>query len=481
MDVACQQFMRGYSYLNQNLGAIDPLYELIESISEELQDDMSSRGCRMAFEAIALAHMGIQNRSEKVLALARNKYCSSLGFLRKALTEACESKDIGRLLMAVRLCTGYEFMVCGNPFETGWARHMEGQLSLAKALMPYVGGSRIYQSLFLAAFFSIAIVRCYARTALCLSRDDITGIFGDVEDLEVSLALLTFDVLDLRARASKLTGEQEPTAQTVENAIQLLDHAGIIASQLRGWRLIMATQHPIRSFTVTRTADKLPLEECEFWLGPMQSYESMHLANLNNVHRSWTIYTHAAMIQIQTWLQSRPEAAVPPWIDAAYDFQMMQSAIDGICADAPYYLGLRNGPDGLTKAAAEDLSLKGGGHSSYWFWLATAVGVEVLDVRQRLWILGRLRFIGDIYGHRWAAFISRHPPKDIILGAVDDERRAIYVRIPGWPQADDSTASEIPISLSETDSGDHIPSNPLARSYLPPAQAYDRNDSDDSP
>lgn len=99
--------MKGYYFRTGSTSSIDPLYTEIGSIYQAHQQDPSSRALAGALKAISLAYSGTQSGNKGVVEKARRAYTDAISTLREAFQQK-RGPDVGKVLMAVRLCTGFE-------------------------------------------------------------------------------------------------------------------------------------------------------------------------------------------------------------------------------------------------------------------------------------------------------------------------------------------------------------------------------------
>ena len=148
----------------------------------------------------------------------------------------------------------------------------------------------------------------------------------------------------------------------------------------------------------------------DFYPGDVYVYSDMWIANTWNLYRWSRLVLQIFVIRLATWLQ----LLVP--LDSGPEFQrraeVTKNLVNDICASVPYSLGYARRLDGKARALKDEESspLNAIGGYTTLAPLAMATVIDGVPPEQRLWLRGRLAYIGREKGiSRGTLLANLHP------------------------------------------------------------------------
>ena len=217
---------------------------------------------------------------------------------------------------------------------------------------------------------------------------------------------------ELRAEVTNTMTRVSRTPENVELILSLMRRAQAIDAQLAEW---MRTLPDNWQFKTLCWQDQLPdgnYAAAEAFPGRVDVYNDFWIASVWNLARSARLILMSLTVRCAAWAVSPVDYRTTP--EYATAARTAVDTITDILASVPYHLGWHNKRAQLFKngepagfACGEDHSMKGlAGYFLTWP-LGCVVIQDYLTDAQRRWVNGRLRYIADDLGVKYAHVLTQ--------------------------------------------------------------------------
>jgi hypothetical protein len=194
--------------------------------------------------------------------------------------------------------------------------------------------------------------------------------------------------------------------------LDLIRRAHVVDGELIIWMRSLPEQYQYKTVT---WEDKVPngdYAKAEVFPGRVDVYQDFWTASVWNMARVSRLALHSTIVRCAAWVCSPVDyRTTPHYAAAARD---CVEIITDVIASVPYHLGwhlkrrdlLLHRPDISSFACGEEESQKG--LAGYFLtWPLTCIqGQDYTTDAQRAWIIGRLRYIGDELGIKYAHMLA---------------------------------------------------------------------------
>ncbi|KAJ2904659.1 negative acting factor [Zalerion maritima] len=388
-----------------------------------------------AFNACALAHLDnrVHSGDDQVKDKALAEYTKALHSTNQALRDPEGQKQDGTL--AAVLLLGL-FEVCrqdalGTELISilrveanitakqmgmlAWGSHTEGAIQIVKQR----GRKQLRTKTGLLLF--IAVRTQMIIHTLSTGKAPIMGVewwLADaVKDEEAARCQrLNIKTSELRAEVTRLMTSVARTPENIELMLDLIRRAQVVDQECVNWSKNLPEHWQYKTVAWEDNVPNGDYSKAEVFPGRVDVYTDFWIASVWNLVRVNRICLASVIVRCAAWACSPVDyRTTPEYATAART--VVDNTID-IIASVPYHLGwhlkrkdqlVAKNPSlsGFACGDDEDLSMKGlAGYFLTWP-LACLVGQDYTTDSQRAWMIGRLEFIGDHGGVKYAHILAQ--------------------------------------------------------------------------
>lgn len=208
--------------------------------------------------------------------------------------------------------------------------------------------------------------------------------------------------------------------ENVAFILSLLRRAQALDAECLAWMKSIPEQWQYKTLCWEDNVPRGDYANAEVFPGRVDVYNDFWIASVWNMMRTARLILHSLAVRCAAWVCSPVDFRTTP--EYATAARVCEEMITDIIASVPYHLGwhakrrhLFANKDLSGFACGEDDCMKGlAGYFLTWP-LACVNGQDYVTDRQRAWVVGRLRYIGDELGIKYAHILSqvslpsRHP------------------------------------------------------------------------
>ncbi|KAI0121669.1 hypothetical protein BJ170DRAFT_132264 [Xylariales sp. AK1849] len=376
-----------------------------------LKVDGPSGHLQRAFNACALALLnncpGARNNyADKAL----NEYTYALKGTNVALRDpAVQNSD--STLAAVLLLGLFENITAKQLGMLAWGSHIEGAIQLVKQRGRKQLRTRAGLLLFIAVRTQMII------HTLTSGKAPIMGVEWWINDAikdetAGQCQRLMIKTGELRAEVTRLMNCIARTPQNIEIMLNMIRRAQMVDQEAVNW---MNNVPEVWRYRTVAWEDNVPngdYAKAEVYPGRVDLYTDYYIASVWNLCRTSRLINASLIVRCAAWVCSPVDYRTTP--EYATSARTCVATITDIIASAPYHLGwhlkrqeiLRKANLGQFACGEED-ALKGlAGYFLTWP-LACVHSQDYTTDTQRAWINGRLRYIADELGIKYAHILSQ--------------------------------------------------------------------------
>lgn len=379
------------------------------------QEEGGDLHLRHAFAACALAHLnnrvnaGEQRIGEKAL-LA---YTKALNSTNTALRDP-EAQKADGTLAAILLLGLFENITAKQMGMLAWGSHIEGAIQLVKQR----GRKQLRTKTGLLLF--IAVRTQMIIHTLSTGKAPIMGVEWWISDAVKDEAAarcqrLNIKTSELRAEVTRLMTTMARTPENIELMLALIRRAQVIDQECVNWTKGLPE---LWQYKTVAWEDNVPggnYCKAEVYPGRVDVYTDFWIASVWNMVRVSRICLASVVVRCAAWVCSPVDYRTTP--EYATAARTCVDTITDIIASVPYHLGwhlkrkqqlLQKNPNLSGFACGEDDNPGMKGLAGYFLtWpLACLVSQDYSTDSQRAWAIGRLRFIGDELGVKYAHILA---------------------------------------------------------------------------
>jgi transcription factor-like protein len=381
-----------------------------------LRSESPSSPLHHAFNACALASLG--NRPDAATISLNSK---ALGHYTKALAAThvvLQDADLGKsdaTLASVLMLGLFENITARKMGMFAWGSHIEGAIQLVKAR----GRKQLRTKTGLLLFIAVRTQMIIHTLTTCTAP--IMGVEWWLSDAVKDEAAaqcqrLAIKTAELRAEATRLMTTLSRGPENIEIMLDMIRRAQTVDQETVNWL------HNLPEYFQPRTIaweDNVPggdYEKAEVYPGRVDIYQDFWIASVTNMARTSRLILASVIVRCAAWVCSPVDYRTTP--EYATAARTCVDTITDVIASVPYQLGWHlKRPDIIKRAnlsgfacGIEDEQKGLPGYFLTWP-LAILHGQDYTTDAQRSWIVGRLKFIGDELGVRYAHILSEvsHP------------------------------------------------------------------------
>jgi hypothetical protein len=217
---------------------------------------------------------------------------------------------------------------------------------------------------------------------------------------------------ELRAEVTCIMTSVTRTPENVEIMLAMMRKAQSLDAECVAWTKCLPDQWQYKTLCWEDNVPGGDFANAEVFPGRVDVYNDFWIAAVWNMIRTARLILQSIVVRCAAWVCAPVDYRTTP--EYATAARVCGEMITDILASVPYHLGwhakrrhLFDSKELSGFACGEEDCLKGlAGYFLTWP-LACVNGQDYVSDRQRLWVVGRLRYIGDELGIRYAHILSQ--------------------------------------------------------------------------
>lgn len=385
-------------------GFMDFLIPLLKSEGPESHLQHAFNAC-----AMALLNNRAQSRNN-FIAKALNEHTMALKGTNAALRDP-EQQKADSTLGAVLLLGLFENITAKQLGMLAWGSHIEGAIQLVKQRGRKQLRTRIGLLLFIAVRTQMII------HTLTSGKAPIMGVEWWIDDAvkdenALGCQRIMIKTGELRAEVTRLMNCMARTPENIEIMLHMTRRVQLVDQEAVNW---MKGLPDFWQYKTVSWEDHVPngdYSKAEVFPGRVDVYTDFWISSVWNSCRTARLILASIIVRCAAWVCSPVDYRTTP--EYATAARTCVDTITDIIASVPYNLGWHlNKPHIMQKAnlgqfaCGEENTLKGlAGYFLTWP-LACLNGQDYTTDAQRAWVHGRLKYIGDELGVKYAHILSQ--------------------------------------------------------------------------
>ncbi|KAF5022761.1 hypothetical protein F66182_5176 [Fusarium sp. NRRL 66182] len=366
---------------------------------------------KLAFDACAIASLGNRVGSGSNLEnKALGHYTKALSATFTALRDPVLSKE-DSTLAAVLLLGLFENITAKQLGMLAWGSHIEGAIQLVKNRAKNGLRTKVDLALFVATRTQMIIHTLTTGSPPAMGvewwiTDGVKNRYGaECQRLNIRTA-------ELRAESNRLMTSLSRSPENIELLLDIIRRCQILDQQHVAWANQLPEYFRFKSVAWEDNVPNGNFAMAEVFPGRIDAYQDLWVVSVWNLMRCSRLILASLIVRCAAWVCSPVDYRTTP--EYATAARMCVDTITDIISSVPYQLGwFSKRKDLLEKAnlssfgCGEEDALKG--LPGYFLtWPLTCIqGQDYTTDAQRAWVKGRLRFIGDQLGIRYANVLNQ--------------------------------------------------------------------------
>ncbi|KAF3763764.1 hypothetical protein M406DRAFT_85177 [Cryphonectria parasitica EP155] len=378
-----------------------------------MKNEPSNGHLQHAFNACSLAHLGnrVKTSHQDIPNKALSEYTMALAATHTALQDPVLSKT-DATLAAVLLLGLYENITAKEMGVFSWGSHIEGAISLVKSRGREQLRTKTGLLLFIAVRTQMIIHTLGSGKAPIMGVD--WWLSDAVKDESAAeCQRINIKTSELRAEILRLMGQMARTPENIELILALIRRAQMVDAECVRWTKNVPDSWRWKSVAWEDSVPSGDFSRAEVFPGRVDVYRDFYIASVWNLMRVSRLILASIIVRCAAWVCSPVDYRTTP--EYATAARTCVDTITDIIASVPYHLGWHLKPERkhlLERqlsgfACGEEDSLKGlAGYFLSWP-LGCIQGQDYTTDAQRSWIKGRLRYIADELGVKYAHILCQ--------------------------------------------------------------------------
>lgn len=369
---------------------------------------------QLAYSACAFAAMNNRLRADtmNLMELSFMQHSRALVAVNKALRDPVESQT-DSTLATVLLLSMFESVTAAK--EVGllaWRTHIEGAMHLVRAR-----GQEMVQSKNSVLLFNAVRMQIIART---LSSGTSTGMDVNwwlpesvaADSLGARCQRFSLEATDLRAEATRLMATLLRNDHGLDIMLAMLRKVQDLDRRIANWLKNLPAEHQVRPlYWEAKALEDGEAKHAAVYPGRVDVYNDIMTASSWNTSRSTRIILMSLLIRVAAWLCSPADFRSTP--EYATAVRTSETQITEIVSSVPFILRMHQtkarqlgaSAPGAFACGDDEQSKMLGGLMVAWP-LSTVRTNDYATDEQREWAVGRLNFIADVLGVRYASSLA---------------------------------------------------------------------------
>ncbi|CAN8105008.1 unnamed protein product [Discula destructiva] len=378
-----------------------------------MKNETSNGHLQHAFNACSLAHLGnrVKSDGESIPNQALSEYTKALTSTHTALMDPVKSQTDGTLA-AVLLLGLYENITAKEMGVFSWGSHIEGAISLVKSR----GREQIRTETGLLLFIAVRTqMIIHSLTAAKAPGMGVDWWLSDAvkDQVAADCQRINIKTSELRAEVYRLMSTVARTPENIELMLALIRRAQTIDSECVRWMKNVPGSWKWKSVAWEDSVPSGDFSRAEVFPGRVDIYRDFYIASVWNMVRVSRLILASVIVRCAAWVCSPVDYRTTP--EYATAARTCVDMITDIIASVPYHLGWHLKPERKhllerqlsAFACGDENSLKG--LAGYFLtWPLTCIqSQDYTTDAQRSWIKGRLRYIADELGVKYAHILMQ--------------------------------------------------------------------------
>ncbi|KAJ4255036.1 hypothetical protein NW762_009840 [Fusarium torreyae] len=383
----------------------------MEFVVPLLKSETVAPSFKLAFDACAIASLGNRvgpgtNFESKALGY----YTKALSATFTALKDPVLSKE-DSTLAAVLLLGLFENITAKQLGMLAWGSHIEGAIQLVRAREKKQIQTRTGLALFVATRTQMIIHTLTTGSPPAMGvewwiTDNVKNYYGaECQRLNIRTA-------ELRAESNRLMTTLSRSPENIELLLDIIRRCQILDQQHVAWANQLPDYFRYKSVAWEDNVPNGDYAMAEVYPGRIDAYQDLWVVSVWNMMRCSRIILASLIVRCAAWVCAPVDYRTTP--EYATAARTCHDTITDIIASVPYQLGWFSKRKDLLEQAnlssfgcGEEDALKG--LPGYFLtWPLTCVqGQDYTTDTQRAWVKGRLQFIGNHIGIRYANVLNQ--------------------------------------------------------------------------
>ncbi|KAL2135695.1 hypothetical protein VTI74DRAFT_7376 [Chaetomium olivicolor] len=347
-----------------------------------------------------------------VLGKAFDEYCRALRATQAALNDPMKCRSDG-VLAAVLLLGMFENITAKQLGNLAWGSHVQGAVQLVKARGKNQLKTKVGVQLFIAVRIQLIIHTLTSGTAPAMGVD--WWIHDAVIDRTAAeCQRISLSAGEMRAEITRVMGSGTRTPESTRLIQDLMRRAQALDEQAAAWMASVPEAWQHRTLCWQLRADAGDYSRVEVYPGRVDGYSDFWVAAVWNQVRTTRLILMSILVRCAAWVCSPVDYRTTP--EYATAARVCVDTISDILASVPYHLGwhtkrreLFSDPDSAGfRCGQEDGEKALAGYFLTWP-LACSMTQDYTTDAQRAYIKGRLKYIGDELGVKYAHILLDLP------------------------------------------------------------------------
>ncbi|KAA8628587.1 hypothetical protein SMACR_08912 [Sordaria macrospora] len=375
---------------------------------------------RSAFNACAIAALGNREKANSLnLAnVSLREHTLALAKTHAALGNPMTSSS-DATLAAVLLLGLYESITAIKDSRMlAWRSHVDGAIQIVKLRgREQMRSTKTGTLLFQAVRHQVIGRALTSGMPPPLGADWWVDGIGDGHLLPSTMHRFALRVSELRAEASALLASITRTVEDIELMHQLAHRVRFLDQEIASWLLALPPNLRFKTLCwlspkAVGLSPRRPYSELEVFPGRVDMYPDFVTASIWNTARTVRLVLASLNIRMVAWLSAPADYRTTA--EYATSKAICEGNIADVLASVPYHLGWHTKKEGLFDNDTDRSGFACGYEDTIkalpaWFliWALTCVkNHDMATDDQRVWVKGRLRFIADYVGLKYANIVN---------------------------------------------------------------------------
>ncbi|KAH8904583.1 hypothetical protein BR93DRAFT_970520 [Coniochaeta sp. PMI_546] len=360
-----------------------------------------------AFNACALASLGnrVASNSVNFQEKAYAEYSKALAGTNTALRNLEGSKS-DATLAAVLMLGMFENITAKQMGDFAWGSHIEGAIQIVKARGRKQLRTKTGLLLFIAIIHTLTSGKAPIMGAEWWLNDAVK------DQSAAACQRINLKTSELRAEVNRVMMGVSRSPENLELMLALMRRAQQLDQEAASWMKSVPDQWHYRTLCWEDNVPGGDFSRAEVFPGRVDVYADFWIASVWNMVRTARLILSSVAVRCAAWICSPVDYRTTP--EYATAARTSADMITDVIASVPYHLGwhakrrhLFDNESLSGFACGEEDGMKGlAGYFLTWP-LACVMNQDYVSDAQRQWIMGRLRYIGDELGIRYAHILSQ--------------------------------------------------------------------------
>ncbi|KAG7285598.1 hypothetical protein NEMBOFW57_010227 [Staphylotrichum longicolle] len=381
-----------------------------------LEAEPPNSALRYAFNACAFALLGNRARADRVnlAQLSLKEHTLALAYTHRALGQPAVASNDSTLAAVLMLCLYESITAIKESRMLAWRSHIDGAVHIIKTR----GRDEMCRTRLGSLLFT-AVSRVLSSGVPLPFGTEWWMSGGDTESIFAACQRFALGYSEFRAEANRLLANASRTPECIANISRLAERIQALDYDIANWLVSVPARY--RFTTVCWVSkDELGLsdgvgyDEVQVFPGRVDRYPDFVSAMAWNLGRVSRLILASLTIRLTAWLCSPADYRTTPEYEIAS--RVCEGVISEVIASAPYQLGWHPdgkllGHSGLSGFACGEENSHKALPALFLIWSLTCVKNHDMSTdEQRAWVKGRLKFIADEVGLRYATIVNEVNP-----------------------------------------------------------------------